>query len=216
MAEELKLITDALIKGQANRVKTLTEVSLENNIDAITILEAGLLPGMNVISEKFRNNIIFIPDVMTASRAMHAGLHVLKPYLSAGNGSLPGRIVFGTVAGDLHDIGKNLVVMMLRGTGLEVIDLGVDVHPEDFAEAVEEYQPKILAMSALLTTTMTCMAETIRELESRGLRDDVKVIIGGGPVTKDYAQVIKADGYSSDAMSAVDVVKEIMSSDVSA
>lgn len=207
---ELELIKEALIKGQANRVKTLTEVALESGVEPAAILDEGLLPGMQVISEKFRNNIIFVPDVLIASRAMHAGLHILKPRLSEPHHLLCGKVVIGTVAGDLHDIGKNLVVMMLRARGLDVVDLGVDVHPEDFADVVAEQQPDVLAMSALLTTTMTMMAETIRELKQRNLRNTVRIIIGGGPVTRDYAQVIKADGFAPDAITAADLVEDIL------
>lgn len=196
--------------GQANRVKILTEIAIENGIEPMHILEKGLIPGMQVIGEKFRENIIFISDVLIASRAMHAGLHVLKPRLSASQQALRGRVVIGTVAGDLHDIGKNLVVMMLRGAGLDVVDLGVDVEPEDFADAVVEYQPDILGMSAMLTTTLYMIPETIRELERRNLRNEVKIIIGGGPTTNDFAQVIKADGFAVDAPAAVELVQSLL------
>ncbi|WP_335582410.1 corrinoid protein [Candidatus Formimonas warabiya] len=210
MAEELDLITEALLNGQANRVKMLTQIAIENGIKPMTILEKGLLPGMQVISDKFKQNMIYISDVLIASRAMHAGLYVLKPILSAPQQALRGRVVIGTVAGDLHDIGKNLVVMMMRGAGLDVIDLGVDVLPEDFILAVEDYQPEIVAMSAMLTTTLPMMPETIRELERNGLRDQVKVIIGGGPATKDFAHVIKADGFAMDATEVVDLVEQVL------
>ena len=210
MSNELALITEALIKGQANRVKTLTEISLQNGILPMVILEEGLLPGMWVISERFRDSTIYISDVLVSSRAMHAGLHVLKPHLSSAQQSLRGRVVIGTVAGDLHDIGKNLIVMMMRGAGLDVIDLGVDVQPEDFAQAVIDYHPDILAMSAMLTTTLGMMTETIRELERQGLRDKVKIIIGGGPATNDFAQVIKADGFADDAIAVVEVMENLL------
>lgn len=196
--------------GQANRVKILTEIAIENGIEPMHILEKGLIPGMQVIGEKFRENIIYISDVLIASRAMHAGLHVLKPRLSASQQALRGRVVIGTVAGDLHDIGKNLVVMMLRGAGLDVVDLGVDVEPEDFADAVVDYQPDILGMSAMLTTTLYMIPETIRELERRNLRNEVKIIIGGGPTTNDFAQVIKADGFAVDAPAAVELVQSLL------
>lgn len=210
MIDDLELITEALIKGQANRVKTLTEIALENGIKPMDILEKGLLPGMRVISEKFRDNFIYISDVLVTSRAMHASLHVLKPHLSASQQSLMGRVVIGTVAGDLHDIGKNLVVMMMRGAGLDVIDLGVDVQPEDFAQAVADYQPDILAMSAMLTTTLGMIPETIRELERQGLRDQVKIIIGGGPATNDFAKVARADGYADEAPDVPDLVERLL------
>lgn len=203
------MITEALLKGQANRVKTLSTLAIQNGITPKMVLEKGLIPGMDIIGQQFRDNHIFISDVLIASRAMHAGLHVIKPHLSTSDHSLYGKILIGTVAGDLHDIGKNLVVMMLRGAGFDVIDLGIDVQPEDFAEAVQMHQPDIVALSAMLTTTLYMMAETIRELEQQGLRSQVKVIIGGNPATSDFARVIKADGFADDAISAVDMVKEL-------
>jgi len=211
--DELQLITDALIKGQANRVKTLTQIAIESGISPSDIVEKALIPGMGEIGRKFRENFIFISDVLIASRAMHAGLHVLKPYLSESKLLNRGKIVIGTVAGDLHDIGKNLVVMMLRGAGFEVVDLGVDVEPEDFAEAVLEHEPEVVGMSAMLTTTLNMIPETIRELERRNVRNQVKVIIGGGPTTKDFSRAIKADGYAVDAPAAVDLVKRLLAKD---
>lgn len=204
------MITEALLKGQANRVKTLSTLAIQNGFDPKTILDQGLMPGMDIIGQQFRDNYIFISDVLIASRAMHAGLHVIKPYLSASHQSLYGKILIGTVAGDLHDIGKNLVVMMLRGAGFEVIDLGIDVQPEDFVEAVQINQPDVVALSATLTTTLYMMTETIRELEQQDLRNQVKVIIGGAPATRDFARVIKADGFANDAMSAVDTIRGLV------
>ncbi|HZK83666.1 MAG TPA: corrinoid protein [Desulfosporosinus sp.] len=206
----LELITNALLKGQANRVKTLTLLALENGISPREIFAKALLPGMEVIGKQFQDNIIYISEVLIASRAMHAGLHVLKPLLSNPLHASLGKVVIGTVAGDLHDIGKNLIVMMFRGAGLEVIDLGIDVEPEDFAEAIIEHQPDILAMSAMLTTTLGMMSETMRELERRELRDNVKIIIGGNPTTQDFAQAINADGYAGDVFKAVDLALELI------
>lgn len=210
MSDEMALITEALIKGQANRVKALVQVSLENGTEPMEILADGLLPGMQVISDKFRDSIIYISDVLVSSRAMHAGLHILKPHLSAAQQALRGRVVIGTVAGDLHDIGKNLVVMMMRCAGLDVIDLGVDVQPEDFAQAVRDHQPDILAMSAMLTTTLGMMTETIRELERQGLRSQVKIIIGGRPATHDFAQAIKADDFADDATEVAEAIDRLL------
>jgi len=207
---ELELITKALIKGQATRVKTLTTLAIENGVTPQTVFERALLPGMQVIGSQFRDNIIYISDVLIASRAMHAGLHVLKPILSDPKQSSLGKVVIGTVAGDLHDIGKNLIVMMFRGAGLEVIDLGIDVQTEDFVEAVIEHQPDILALSAMLTTTLAMMTETIKELERRKLRNNVKIIVGGNPATHDFAQAIKADGYAGDAFKAVDLALKLV------
>lgn len=210
LTPELEMITDALMKGQANRVKTLTTLAVQNGIKPVEILDKALNPGMEVIGKQFRDNIIYISEVLMASRAMHAGLQVLKPLLSETQQISRGKIVFGTVAGDLHDIGKNIVVMMLRGAGYDVIDLGVDVQPEDFVEAVRDHHPDILGLSAMLTTTLYIIPETIRELENQGLRDQVKVIIGGAPATSDFAHMSKADGYAGDAPSAVDLVKQLI------
>lgn len=207
---ELEMITKALIKGQANRVKNLTLLAIENGISHQTVLQKALIPGMQEIGEKFRDNTIYISDVLISSRAMHAGLQILKPFLSSSQQFSLGKIVIGTVAGDLHDIGKNLIVMMFRGAGFEVIDLGVDVQPEDFAQAVINHQPDILAMSAMLTTTLGMMSETIKEIERREIRNKLRIIIGGNPATKDFAQAIKADGYAGDVFKAVDLVRELI------
>ncbi|OLN26145.1 cobalamin B12-binding domain-containing protein [Desulfosporosinus metallidurans] len=207
---ELELITKALIKGQANRVKTLTALAIENGINPQTVLEKALILGMKEIDGQFRDNLIYISDVLIASRAMHAGLHELKPFLSNPQQSPLGKVVIGTVAGDLHDIGKNLIVMMFRGAGLDVIDLGIDVQPEDFVQAIIDHQPDILAMSAMLTTTLGMMSETIKELTHRELRNRVKIIIGGNPATQDFAQAINADGYAVDVFKAVDLALKLI------
>ncbi|WP_407309512.1 B12-binding domain-containing protein [Desulfosporosinus sp. SB140] len=210
ITSELELITKALLKGQANRVKTLTNLALENGISPRVIFEKALLPGMQEIGRQFRDNYIYISDVLIASRAMHAGLNVMKPILANSRQSSLGKVVIGTVAGDLHDIGKNLIVMMFRNAGLEVIDLGIDVQPEDFAEAITEHQPDILAISAMLTTTMGMISETIRELERRKLRHEVKIIIGGNPTSYVFAQSIDADGYAEDVFQAVDLAMKLI------
>lgn len=210
MNSELELITEALIKGQANRVKVLTEIAIDQGIEPLVLLENALVPGMQVIGRRFRDNLIYISDVLIASRAMHAGLHVLKPRLSASQQLQRGKVVIGTMAGDLHDIGKNLVVMVLRGASMDVIDLGVDVEPEDFAKAVVDYQPDILGMSAMLTTTLSMIPETIKELERRNLRNSVKVMIGGNPVTMEFAHVARADGFADGAMEAVDLAQKLL------
>ncbi|HEY8909054.1 MAG TPA: corrinoid protein [Desulfosporosinus sp.] len=210
MKAELELITKALIKGQANRVRNLTLLAIENGINPQTILVKALMPGMQEIGGQLRDNIIYISDVLIASRAMHAGLHILKPLLSNPEQFSLGKVIIGTVAGDLHDIGKNLIVMMYRGAGLEVIDLGVDVQPEDFAQAIIDHQPRVLAMSAMLTTTLGMMSETIKELERQDLRNKVKIIIGGNPATKDFAQAINADGFADDVFKAVDLTVQLV------
>lgn len=191
-------------------MKTLTILAVESGIDPRMVLEKALMPGMQEIGGQFRDNVIYISDVLIASRAMHAGLHVLKPFLSNPQQFSLGKVVIGTVAGDLHDIGKNLIVMMFRGAGLEVIDLGIDVQPEDFAQAIIDHQPDILAMSAMLTTTLGMMSETIKELNRQGLRDKVKIIIGGNPTTQDFARAINADGFAVDVTKAVDLALNLI------
>ena len=210
ITSKLELITRALIKGQANRVKALTLLAIENGIDPRAVLEKALMPGMQEISGQFRDNIIYISDVLIASRAMQAGLHALKPFLANSQQSSLGKVVVGTVAGDLHEIGKNLIVMMFRGAGLEVIDLGIDVQPEDFAQAIIDHQPDILAMSAMLTTTLGMMSETIRELDRQDLRNKVKIIIGGSPATQEFARAINADGFAVDVIKAVDLAIKLI------
>lgn len=198
----MRTLTDLMqlvITGQASETKNCTQELLAAGVGAEELLQQGLNPAMAEVSRQFKENIIYIPDVLMASRAMHAAMQVLKPILSECRSILPGRVVIGTVAGDLHDIGKNLVVMMMRGKGLEVIDLGIDVTPEAFVEAVREYRPQILGMSALLTTTMSAMNATIQALIRAGLRDQVRVMVGGGPVTGQYCSSIGADDYASDA-----------------
>lgn len=162
---------------------------------------------MSVIGEKFKNNEVYVPEVLIAARAMHAGMDVLRPELTETGVQNIGKIVIGTVSGDLHDIGKNLVKMMLEGAGFEVIDLGADINADKFVKAVKEHQPNILCMSALLTTTMVNMTEVIKAIESAGLRDKLKIMIGGAPITQNYAEQITVDGYSPDAASAVDKAK---------
>lgn len=210
IASELELISKALIKGQANRVKSLVALAIENGLDPQMVLEKGLMPGMQEIDGLLRDNIIYISDVLIASRAMQAGLHTLKPFISNSQRSAIGKVVIGTVAGDLHEIGKNIIALMLGGAGLEVIDLGSDVQPEDFAQAIIDYQPNILAMSAMLTTTLSMMAETIKELNRRDLRNKVKIIIGGSPATQEFAQAIDADGYAVNVMKAVDLAMNLI------
>ena len=194
----LEKLREAVIKGQASQAKVLTEAALDEDWAPCDILDQGLIAGMKLVSDRFRNGGIYVPDVLIASRAVHAGMHVLRPFLIQSGVKLPDRVIVGTVAGDLHDLGKNLVVMMLRGKGLDVIDLGIDVEPEEFVQAVVDLKPRLLGMSALLTTTMPVMAATMQALCSKGLRQQLKVMIGGGPVTKEYARVIKADGYAPD------------------
>lgn len=203
-------ISEALQKGEVDKVKELVEQALSENISVQKILEEGLIKGMSVIGEKFANHEIYITEVLIAARAMNAGMEILKPKLTETGIKNIGKAVMGTVEGDLHDIGKHLVSMMLEGAGFEVIDLGADVPINKFVEAVEEHKPNILGMSAMLTTTMVNMEKVIKELENRGLRGQVKVMVGGAPINQNYADKIGADGYAPDAVSAVDKAKTFL------
>ena len=203
----LNNISEALQSGRAEKVRELVKQALNEDIIPKKILEEGLIRGMSIIGEKFKKNEVYVPEVLIAARAMHAGMDVLKPKLIETGVKNIGKVVMGTVTGDLHDIGKNLVKMMLEGAGFEVVDLGVDVSAEKFVEAVKEHQPNIIGMSALLTTTMVNMPEVIKALDVAGLRNKVKIMIGGAPITQNYADQIGADGYSPDAASAADKAK---------
>lgn len=203
----LNNISEALQRGDAEKVEELVKKSLEENLAPKKILEDGLIKGMGIIGAKFKKNEVYVPEVLIAARAMHAGMNILKPKLIETGVKNIGVVAIGTVKGDLHDIGKNLVKMMLEGAGFEVIDLGIDVSVDKFVEAVKEHKPNIIAMSALLTTTMVNMPEVIKALEAAGLREKVKIMIGGAPITQNYADQIGADGYSPDAASAVDKAK---------
>ncbi|MGC9003347.1 MAG: corrinoid protein [bacterium] len=211
MTDLLNALKEAVIVGNANAVKELTEKALAENIPPKKILDEALIPGMMVVGEKFKNNEYYVPEVLIAARAMYSALDLLRPILSKSDIEPVGTVVIGTVKGDLHDIGKNLVRMMLEGGGFRVIDLGVDVAPEKFIEAIKENNAQILAMSALLTTTMPSMKVTIDALKEAGLREKVKVMVGGAPVTQQWADEIGADGYAPDAASAVDKAKELLS-----
>jgi len=203
-------ISAAVQKGDAVEVKALVEKALAQDLPVDKILNKGLIAGMNVIGERFKAMDIFIPEVLVSARAMNMGLDIIKPLLAKANVKAKGKVVIGTVRGDLHDIGKNIVAMMLRGAGYEVIDLGADVPKEKFLENVKKESADVVAMSALLTTTMTYMREIIEELEKAKLKTRVKVIIGGAPLSQAYADKIKADGYAPDAALAVDLLKRLL------
>jgi 5-methyltetrahydrofolate--homocysteine methyltransferase len=207
---DLSALAENLINGKADAVRELTQKALSEGVAPGEILNGGLIKGMNVVGERFKNNEFYVPEVLIAARAMHAGMDILKPKLAESGVEPVGKILLGTVKGDLHDIGKNLVAMMLEGAGFEVIDLGIDVPPEKFVEAVKEQGGDIVAMSALLTTTMTQMKTTLEALEEAGVRDQVKTMIGGAPVTQNYADEIGADGYARDAASGADKAKELL------
>ena len=209
MTHELDAIYSSVLNGEANKVRFMTEVALGNGIAPNDILEQGLLKPLGILGEKIKNNQVFIAEVIVVSRAVHAGLHVLEPYLEKGDVSKRGIVVIGTVAGDLHDIGKNLVAMTLASLGWEVIDLGIDVYPEDFVEAVEKYKPEYVAISAMLTTTINEIGNVLDALEDAGLRRSVKVIIGGNPITSDFCFTVGADGTCREVSEIGDMMKYI-------
>jgi len=201
----------ALSQGKMEEAKRLTQEALDRGESAEVILKQGLLPAMDRIGVRFKSGEVYIPEVLIAARAMHSGMDILKPILSKSTGSMAGKVLIGTVKGDLHDIGKNLVIMMLEGGGFEVVDLGIDLHPDKFIEAIRSHQPQVVGMSALLTTTILEMKNTIEAIQKAGLREKVRVIVGGAPVTEKFAKEIGADGYGPDAASAVDVVRSLIS-----
>jgi len=207
---DLSALAQSIINGEAEEVKELTQKALDEGVPPGEILNDGLIKGMNVVGERFKNGEFFIPEVLLAAKVMHAGMVILKPALVSSGIEPIGKVLLGTVKGDLHDIGKNLVAMMLEGAGFEVIDLGIDVPPEKFVEAAKKDRAGIVAMSALLTTTMTGMKTTLEALQEAGVRDKVKILVGGAPVTQNYADEIGADGYARDAASAVDKAKQLM------
>ena len=203
-------ISEALQKGRAKQVKTLVPQALEEGIPAQQILEDGLLAGMGIIGEKFKNNEVFVPEVLVAARAMNVGAELLKPYLTEAGVEPKGRVCLGTVKGDLHDIGKNLVRMMFEGKGLEVIDLGVDVDAETFVQTAIDNDCQIIACSALLTTTMSAMEDVVNKVKEAGIRDKVKIMVGGAPVTDVFCKTIGADAYTPDAASAAEKAVELL------
>jgi len=203
-------LKDAVIFGKAAKVKELTQQALNEGKSAQEILDQALIPAMDVVGQKFSCAEFYIPEMLIAARAMQGGVALLKPHLAAAGAKPRGKAVLGTVKGDLHDIGKNLVGMMMEGSGFQVVDLGADVKPERFVEAVQKENPNFVMMSALLTTTMLAMGETIQALKTAGLRDKVKVAIGGAAVTQRFADEIGADFYSPTATGGVTKAKELM------
>jgi 5-methyltetrahydrofolate--homocysteine methyltransferase len=205
---DLKALADAVINGDQNKALEITKAAIKEGIAAKDILDNGLIAGMDIVGDRFKKNEFYIPEVLIAARAMKTAMAVLEPELIKAGVEPVGKLLIGTVQGDLHDIGKNLVAMMLKGAGFEVIDLGVDVGPEKFVEKVKAAKAQLIGMSALLTTTMPGMEKTIKALKKAGI--PVKVMIGGAPVTQDYADRIGADGYAPDAASAVDLAKSLV------
>lgn len=208
--ELLEQISEFLIQGEEKKVSALTSQAIEQQVAPKEILDQGLIAGMEVVGEKFRKHEVFLPDVLLASKAMYAGLDKIKPLLAKEGIPSLGKVVIGTVHGDLHDIGKNLVSIMLKGAGYEVIDLGKDVPAGRFIEVAQKEEAKVIGMSALLTTTMPVMKDVMHLLQEEGLTGRIKIIIGGAPVSKDFAQEIGADAYGFDAAKAVELVKELV------
>jgi 5-methyltetrahydrofolate--homocysteine methyltransferase len=206
----LEQVASNLYKGEDKVVADLVQQALDQEMSPAEILDDGLIAGMDEVGRDFKAGDLFVPEVLIAARAMHAGMNVLRPLLAESDVPSAGKYVIGTAQGDLHDIGKNLVKMMLEGAGFETVDLGTDVRPEDFVAAVQEHQPQLLGMSALLTTTMPGMKATIEALQEAGLRDTVKIMIGGAPVTAAFAEQIGADAYAPDAATAVDVARSLV------
>ena len=200
----------ALITGDQHEVGRMTKQALDDGYTANTILDDGLVAGMAVVGIKFRDNIIFVPEVLVAARAMKAGIVHIEPILSESGIEPVGTVIMGTVKGDLHDIGKNPCIMMLRGAGFAVHDLGVDTKPDEFIEAIVEHDAQLLGMSALLTTTMPNMGKTVMAIEEAGLRDQVRIMVGGAPLNQEFADDMGADGYGKDAIACVDLAKRLI------
>ncbi len=210
MTDILQTIASNLYEGEDEAVAALVQQALDQGLSPYEILQGGLVAGMDVVGRDFKAGELFVPEVLIAARAMHAGMNVLRPLLAESDVPTVGKYLIGTVKGDLHDIGKNLVKMMLEGAGFETVDLGIDVEPQVFVTAVREHRPQIVGMSALLTTTMVQMKTTIEVLQEAGVRDSVKIMVGGAPVTEAFARQIGADAYAPDAASAVDVARSLV------
>jgi 5-methyltetrahydrofolate--homocysteine methyltransferase len=208
----LEQIKEQVIAGSVIKVKEYTDIAVSEGLDVSLILNEGLIAGMNVVGALFKNNEVYVPEVLMSARAMHTGLAVIKPLIASAGLKEKGVVAIGTVKGDMHDIGKNLVIMMLEGAGYRVIDLGVDVPIEKFLRVVDEQHPQIVGLSALLTTTMPQMQETVKRLQEYGNR--IKIVVGGAPITAKFANEIGADGYAADAASAVEKVSELIHNSV--
>ncbi len=210
MSDTLEQLTTAVIEGNVESMEERAQEALDEGLSAQEILNDGLMAGMNHVGQEFKAGNMFVPEVLRSAKAMKEAMKLLEPMLAAGEAQATGKILLGTVKGDLHDIGKNLVGMMCEGAGFEVRDLGTDVEPDQFLTAIKEFEPDIVGMSALLTTTMRAMGDTVKAIEEAGLRDQVKVMIGGAPVTQRFADDIGADGYAANAASASDLAKEFV------
>lgn len=208
---EFEALKEAIIECDLEKAKGLTQQLVEKGAAPSDIINKGLINGMSVVGVRFKAGDMFVPEVMMAAKAMNESMKLVEGLLPKEELHSSGKVILGTVAGDLHDIGKNLVGMMMDSTGMEVIDLGIDVPPQNFVDAVREHSPQVVGMSALLTTTMLTMKETIDVLQKEGLRDSVKIIVGGAPVTQEFADEIGADGWAADAVSAKDLAMELIS-----
>jgi 5-methyltetrahydrofolate--homocysteine methyltransferase len=207
---KLEDIAEGVLRGEAHAVASMTQQALSAGLAPETVLKYGLIAGMDLVGARFKNNEIFVPEVLVAARAMKEGMRILEPLLAAAGLAPEGRVLIGTVEGDIHDIGKNLVITMLKGAGFEVIDLGVNVSTGQFVSAVRTHRPQVLGMSSLLTTTMAQMKHTIDALDQAGLREGVLLIVGGAPLTEAFASEIGADGYGADAAAARDRIRELI------
>jgi 5-methyltetrahydrofolate--homocysteine methyltransferase len=210
MSRLYERLSTAILEGDSEKTPKLVQRALDEGLAPKDILDNGLVVGMNEVGVRFKRGDMFVPEVLMSADAMQAGLEILRPPLIASGAKLIGKVLLGTVKGDLHDIGKNLVGMMCEGAGFEVVNLGFNVDPEKFIEAIKEHQPDIVGMSALLTTTMRAMGHTIKAIEEAGLRDKVKVMVGGAPVDATFAERIGADGYGSNAPAGVDLAKQFV------
>jgi 5-methyltetrahydrofolate--homocysteine methyltransferase len=210
MSEILEQLSTAVIGGDVDAMEDLTEDALDEGLGAKEILDNGLMVGMDHVGVEFKAGNMFVPEVLRSAKAMKTSMVILQPLLSEAEAEAVGKVLLGTVKGDLHDIGKNLVGMMCEGAGFEVMDLGTDIEPDQFLAAIKEFEPHIVGMSALLTTTMRSMGDTVKAIEEAGLRDQVKVMVGGAPVTQRFADDIGADGYAANAASAADLAKKFV------
>lgn len=210
MSELYEKISTAILEGDAESIRDLVERGLKKELSPKEILDNGLVVGMDEVGARFKRGDMFVPEVLMSADAMSAGMEILRPLLAASGAETLGKVLIGTVKGDMHDIGKNLVSMMCEGSGFEVIDIGFNADPEKFIKAIKEHQPKVVGMSAMLTTTMRAMGHTIKAIEEAGLRDQVKIMVGGAPVDRDFAEAIGADGYASNAPSGADLAKKLV------
>jgi 5-methyltetrahydrofolate--homocysteine methyltransferase len=210
MSEIYEKLSTAVLEGDADKAHKLVEQGLKQGLSPKEILDNGLIVGMDEVGARFKRGDMFVPEVLMSADSMAAGLEILRPLLIESGVEMLGKVVMGTVKGDLHDIGKNLVSMLCEGAGFEIVDIGFNAEPEKFIEAIKQHQPQVVGMSAMLTTTMRAMGQTIKAIEEAGLRDKVKVMVGGAPVDKDFADAIGADGYGSNAPSGADLAKQLV------